>query len=215
METLHDDTQSSPVWAIFADLMAALAGILVLTLVWVIGIQLELSLSLEAEKQKRLAEEKRRMALEAALDNPLTHGRVTFQDGRIGISGNVLFAVNSDHLQADGAQLLESLVPVLRDYLSEHDELLMVSGFTDDLPVQRGNARYHDNWGLSAQRALTVMRTLVELGMPADQVFAAAFGAHQPVASNRTDEGRARNRRVELTVVPRAQRDADNGAGDD
>lgn len=64
MDELHDsDAQASPVWAIFSDLMAALVGILVLLLVWVIGIQLELSQSLEQEKAKRLAEEQRRMAL--------------------------------------------------------------------------------------------------------------------------------------------------------
>ena len=58
MDELHDsDAQASPVWAIFSDLMAALVGILVLLLVWVIGIQLELSQSLEQEKAKRLAEE--------------------------------------------------------------------------------------------------------------------------------------------------------------
>ena len=83
------------------------------------------------------------------------------------------------------------------------DELLMVSGFTDDLPIQRGNRRYQDNWGLSAQRALTVTRTLINQGMPADQVFAAAFGPHQPVVPNDSDTTRAQNRRVELTTVPR------------
>ena len=57
MDELHDpEGQATPVWAIFSDLMAALVGILVLILVWVIGIQLELSQSLEQEKQRRLQE---------------------------------------------------------------------------------------------------------------------------------------------------------------
>ena len=59
MDDLHD-SDSSSVWAIFSDLMAALVGILVLVLVWVIGIQLELSQSLEEEKARRVAEEQRR-----------------------------------------------------------------------------------------------------------------------------------------------------------
>ncbi len=51
MDELHDsDAQASPVWAIFSDLMAALVGILVLLLVWVIGIQLELSQSWSRKK---------------------------------------------------------------------------------------------------------------------------------------------------------------------
>ena len=215
MDELHDnDAQASPVWAIFSDLMAALVGILVLVLVWVIGIQLELSQSLEQEKAKRLAEEQRRLALEQALADPLASGRVTFEDGRIGISGSVLFQLNSDQLQAEGVALLQDLVKPLQVYLNQHNQMLMVSGFTDDLPIQRGNRRYEDNWGLSAQRALTVTRTLIDQGMPADQVFAAAFGPHQPVAPNDRNAHRAKNRRVELTTVPRRNTDPANGDND-
>ncbi|MGK0393255.1 MAG: hypothetical protein AOY29_10725 [Alcanivorax borkumensis] len=210
MDELHDsDAQASPVWAIFSDLMAALVGILVLLLVWVIGIQLELSQSLEQEKAKRLAEEQRRMALEEALADPLASGRVTFNNGRIGISGSVLFQLNSDRLQPEGKALLSDLVKPLQVFLSQHDDMLMVSGFTDALPINRGNGRYADNWGLSAQRALTVTRTLIEQGMPADQVFAAAFGDNQPVAPNDDADSRARNRRVELTTVPRQSEKSD------
>ncbi|MGQ7298878.1 OmpA family protein [Marinobacter nauticus] len=204
MEQLEGgEQQSAPVWAIFSDLMAALVGILALILVWVIGIQLELSQSLAEEIEKREAEEQRRMALEQALEDPLTKGLVTFRDGRIGISGNVLFELNSDQLQAEGEEVLESLIRPLQAYLEQHDELLMVSGFTDDLPMHPGN-RYQDNWGLSAQRALTVTRTLTELGLPNDRVFAAAFGPHHPAVPNVDAESRAQNRRVEISTVPRA-----------
>ncbi|MAP32121.1 MAG: hypothetical protein CMG81_06180 [Marinobacter sp.] len=210
------EQQSAPVWAIFSDLMAALVGILALILVWVIGIQLELSQSLAEEIEKREAEEQRRMALEQALEDPLTKGLVTFRDGRIGISGNVLFELNSDQLQAEGEEVLESLIRPLQAYLEQHDELLMVSGFTDDLPMHPGN-RYQDNWGLSAQRALTVTRTLTELGLPNDRVFAAAFGPHHPAVPNVDAESRAQNRRVEISTVPRApsaSTDAETGEGD-
>ncbi|MDO6822877.1 OmpA family protein [Marinobacter sp. 1_MG-2023] len=204
MEYLEDgEQQSTPIWAIFSDLMAALVGILVLILVWVIGVQVELSQSLEDEKAKREAEEQRRIALEQALEDPLTKGLVTFQNGRIGISGNVLFELNSDQLQADGLDVLEALITPLQTYLTQHEELLMISGFTDDLPMHSGN-RYQDNWGLSAQRALTVTRTLMELGLPNDRVFAAAFGPHHPAVPNTDAESRARNRRVEISTVPLA-----------
>jgi flagellar motor protein MotB len=204
MEQLEGgEQQSAPVWAIFSDLMAALVGILALILVWVIGIQLELSQSLAQEIEKREAEERRRIALEQALEDPLTKGLVTFRDGRIGISGNVLFELNSDQLQAEGEEVLESLIAPLQTYLAQHDELLMVSGFTDDLPMHPGN-RYQDNWGLSAQRALTVTRSLTELGLPNDRVFAAAFGPHHPAVPNVDAESRAQNRRVEISTVPRA-----------
>ena len=194
----------APVWAVFGDLMAVLLGAFVLVLVGTLAVQMDLVASLEAEVEKRRVEEQRRMALEKALAIPLASGRITVDNGRIGISGSVLFAVNSDELRPEGRQLLRSLVQPLQVYLGERDELLMVSGFTDDRPVRESNRRFADNLELSAQRALTVTRALIEEGMPAGQVFAAAFGPEQPVASNADEQGRALNRRVEMAPVPRA-----------
>ena len=196
--------QTAPVWAVFGDLMASLLGAFVLVLLGVLVVQMDLVASLQSEVEKRRIEEQRRMALERALAIPLASGRVTLSNGRIGISGNVLFAVNSDELRPDGRQLLRSLVPPLRVYLGERDDMLMVSGFTDDKPLVEKNRRFEDNLELSAQRALTVTRVLIEEGMPASRVFSAAFGAQQPVASNASEQGRALNRRVEMAPVPRA-----------
>jgi flagellar motor protein MotB len=200
--------QAAPVWAVFGDLMSGLVGAFVLVLVGVLVVQMDLVASLQAEVAKRRIEEQRRIALEKALAIPLASGRVTLDDGRIGISGSVLFPVNSDQLRPEGQQLLRSLVHPLRVYLGERGEMLMVSGFTDDRRIQEGNLRFADNLELSAQRALTVARALIEAGMPSSQVFAAAFGAEQPVASNASDSGRALNRRVEIAPVPRSSRPA-------
>ena len=152
---------STPVWAVFGDLMAGLLGAFVLILVGVLGVQLELVTSLETEIQKRQQEEQRREALEKALAGPLASGRVTLNNGKIGISGNVLFALNSDQLQPEGKQLLKSLSQPIAAYLGASEQMLMVSGFTDDMPVRGSNSRFADNWELSAQRALTVTRTLI------------------------------------------------------
>lgn len=211
MEELDDGySQEPPIWAIFGDLMSGLVGVFVLLLIWVLGFQLELSKSLEEEVAKREAEEQRRIALEEALADPLAQGRVTLRDGRIGISGSVLFSLNSDQLQPEGRELLQTLVAPLRVYLNQRDQMLMVSGFTDDLPIQKGNNRYTDNWELSAQRALTVTRALIEDGMPPYQVFAAAFGAQQPVVPNSDSKGRSQNRRVEMAPVPRGKNLSDS-----
>ena len=204
-----DDTdagveQVAPVWTVFGDLMSGLLGAFVLILVGVLGVQLELATHLEAEVQKRQLEEKRRMALEKALAIPITAGRVSLNDGRIVISGSVLFLFNSAQLQPEGRLLLKTLVEPLRVYLGERNELLMVSGFTDDVPIHQGSTRFADNWELSAQRALTVTRALIDEGMPSSLLFAAAFGEEQPVASNTDNLGRSRNRRVEMAPVPRA-----------
>ena len=205
-DTLDDAAEpTAPVWAVFGDLMAGLLGAFVLILVGVLVVQIDLVASLKQEVEKRQQEEKRRMALEKALAIPLASGRVTVHEGRIGISGSVLFAAGSAELRTEGRQLLQSLVVPLKVYLMERDEMLMVSGFTDNTALLQGrHQRIADNLELSAQRALTVTRALIEEGMPSSQVFAAAFGAEQPVADNADESGRAQNRRVEMAPVPRA-----------
>ena len=195
---------TAPVWAVFGDLMSGLLGAFVLLLVGVMVVQLQLTSSLEDEVKKRQVEEQRRISLEKALAIPLASGRITLNNGRIGISGRLLFSLNSDQLQPEGRKLLLSLVTPLRAYLGARNEMLMVSGFTDDRSIRGSNSRFEDNWELSAQRALTVTRALIEEGMPSSLVFAAAFGSEQPLTPNTSEGARAQNRRVEMAPVPKA-----------
>jgi len=201
----HDaDTESTaPTWISFADLMTGLLGAFVLLLVGVMATQLEMASKLEVEVQKRQVEEQKRLSLEQALAIPLASGRITLNNGRIGISGKLLFELNSDKLEPEGRKLLKSLVLPLRSYLQSRDEILMVSGFTDDQTIRSRNRQFADNWELSAQRALTVTRTLIEEGMPSAMLFAAAFGQEQPLVANTSDKARAQNRRVEIAPVPK------------
>jgi flagellar motor protein MotB len=178
-------------------------GAFVLLLVGVMVVQLQLTANLEDEVKKRQIEEQRRISLEMALAIPLASGRITLNNGRIGISGRLLFSLNSDALQPEGRKLLDSLVPPLRAYLGARDEMLMVSGFTDDRSVSAKNPQFADNWELSAQRALTVTRALIEQGMPSSLVFAAAFGSEQALTPNVNEAARAQNRRVEMAPVPK------------
>ncbi|WIH04149.1 OmpA family protein [Xanthomonas translucens pv. graminis] len=203
-DELEIDAESgAPIWAVFGDLMSVLLGAFVLILIGVIGVQLQLSHKLDEEVRQRQAEARQRKTLEQALAAPLAAGRVTLVDGRIGIRGSVLFALNSDQLQPAGRELLNSLAAPLAGYLKARGEILMVSGFTDDRQVRDSNRQFADNWELSAQRALTVTRALIEEGVPADAVFAAAFGAQQPVSPNSDEAGRASNRRVEMAPLPK------------
>lgn len=199
---------SAPIWASFGDLMSVLLGAFVLVLVGVIAVQAQLAGQLDEEMKRREQEALQRKALGDALAAPIAAGRVTLVDGRIGIRGNVLFALNSDQLQPEGRELLKSLATPLAGYLRSREEILMVSGFTDDRQVRDGNVQFADNWDLSAQRALTVTRALIDEGVPSDSVFAAAFGSEQPISSNDDAEGRARNRRVEIAPMPRPSKPA-------
>ena len=192
-----------PIWAVFGDLMSGLLGAFVLILVCVLGLQLELATRLETEMQQRQADAQRLQTLEQALAGPLAAGRVTLVDGRIGISGSLLFSLASAELEPEGRQLLKSLAGPLVAYLQARNEMLMVSGFTDNRQVRGGSRQFTDNWELSAQRALTVTRALIEEGVPSASVFAAAFGAEQAVASNADADGRSKNRRVEMAPMPK------------
>ena len=207
---IEQEGVGAPAWAAFGDLMAGVLGAFVLVLAAALVGQLDLANQLKAEVEQRQAEQARREALERALAGPLADGRITLIEGRIGISGAVLFGVGSDQLHADGRALIKSLAVPLRTYLAQRDEILMVSGFTDDrgLITGKGAPKFSDNWELSAQRALTVARALMAEGLPPDAVFAAAFGPQQPVASNDDASGRALNRRVEIAPTPRPRRAA-------
>jgi len=194
---------SVPVWAAFGDLMACLLGVFVLFFVWIVSFEVSMADDLAAERAQRVAATDRLETLESALAGPLRAGLITFVNGRIGIRGSVLFDLNSAELRAPGRALLIEMASPLGAYLGSREESLMVSGFTDDLQMRGALRTYHDNWELSAQRALTVVRALGDAGVPLDTLFAAGFGENHPVAPNDNPENRAKNRRVEMAPVPR------------
>ena len=97
---------AAPIWAVFGDLMSVLLGAFVLVLLGAIGMQLELTARLEDEVRHR--RKCSAASRSKALAVPLAAGRVTLVNGRIGISGSVLFALNSDQLQPEGRDLLKS-----------------------------------------------------------------------------------------------------------
>jgi len=199
-----DALDAVPVWPAFGDLMACLFGVFVLFFVWTVSMDTTLARDLVKERATRAAESARREALERALAGPLAAGRITLVDGRIGIRGSVLFDLNSAELRDEGGQVLRDIAAPLHSYLAERNELVMVSGFTDDRVIHGGIGSYHDNWELSAQRALTVTRALEADGVPHEWLFAAGFGDNHPIAPNASAEDRAKNRRVEIAPVSRA-----------
>jgi flagellar motor protein MotB len=184
--------------------MACLFGLFVLFFVWMVMTQVVMGRDLASERAHLAQTRAKLTALESALAGPLASGLITLVDGRIGIRGAVLFESNEARLRAQGRDLLKQLAAPLGTFLEQNEVALMISGFTDDKQL-KGNGEFVDNWELSAQRALTVTRTLIEAGLPGDSLIAAGLGDHHPVAPNDTDEERAQNRRVEISPVPRPQ----------
>jgi flagellar motor protein MotB len=197
-----DTTPAWYIWPAIADIMVCLLGIFVLLFVWSTVLQIEIEAKLKAEQEARQAEAKRLEVLEQALAKPVAEGRITLSGARIAMQGSVLFKLGSAELSSEGNAIIQDIVEPLGAYSEQSEGSVMVSGFTDDQPLLGITSPFQDNWELSTERALTVMRALVAAGFPVGKVFAAGFGEYKPVAPNVSDENRARNRRVEITPVP-------------
>ncbi|MBE3582797.1 MAG: OmpA family protein [Limnochordaceae bacterium] len=131
----------------------------------------------------------------------LVQVRIQTEGMSVLISDVALFPTASAELTPSAQSLLKKLVPVLRPL----PNLLQIRGYTDDRPIR--TPEYPSNWELSLARAVSVLRLLVQSGIPVERLSAAGFGPLYPVASNATPAGRARNRRVEIVVLqtPAAQ----------
>ena len=77
------------------------------------------------------------------------------------------------------------------------DREFQIAGHTDNTPMRGG-----DNWQLSTARAVTVLRFMVQSGVPANRLSASGYADTQPVATNDTDEGRGQNRRIDIVLLP-------------
>lgn len=99
--------------------------------------------------------------------------------------------------------LMNTIKEVVPDILSSHDYRVYVEGHTDDMPIKSSpDKRYVDNMELSFLRAKAVASILVENGISIDLISVTGYGETRPIAPNDTDEGRIKNRRVEIKLVP-------------
>lgn len=124
---------------------------------------------------------------------------VRLVDGRmvLALPTDVLFASGSAALSAEGVTAVGEVAQVLAGMA---DRRFQVEGHTDNLPIH--TAKYPSNWELSADRALGVVKAMMQAGMDPHTLSAAAFGEYHPVAENDTDEGRRQNRRIEVVLLP-------------
>jgi chemotaxis protein MotB len=109
----------------------------------------------------------------------------------------ILFDSGSATVKPEGRQVLAAVANELGRQLTG---LIRVEGHTDSLPIS--NARFPSNWELSSARAIAVLRVLADNGVATERLSAAAMGPYRPIADNETREGRARNRRIEIVIVP-------------
>ncbi len=175
----------------------------------------QMTLTLE-EQQKALAEYKAKARqleqikarfdlLRKKLDELTKLGlAVTIRNNRMVISlpGDVLFDSGKETLRKEGKDILAKVAGVIKNDPALLGRYYQVAGHTDNKPY--GGA-YRDNWGLSLMRSREVLLFLVNdstTGMPAQKWSAAGFGDTDPIADNNKDDGRQKNRRCDVIVVP-------------
>jgi chemotaxis protein MotB len=116
------------------------------------------------------------------------------------VNSDLLFASGSWQMRPQGQQIIANLAKKLAPTQQNH---LMVSGYTDNAPIGEALRRegVTSNQELSEKRADAVMQFLISQGLKPDLVSAKGFGEADPVASNNSAQGRAQNRRVELSLA--------------
>lgn len=139
-----------------------------------------------------------------ALQDELKRGTVALQQRgnklTLALASGEVFAQGDATMTATGASLLERIGAALQQFRNQRIE---VAGHTDSIPVRSDNRRpFRDNLELSRARAQHASQTLIDSGLGADRIKTVGYAATKPIASNKTAEGRSKNRRVEIIVTP-------------
>jgi chemotaxis protein MotB len=125
--------------------------------------------------------------------------RVRIVDGQmvVELATDVLFPSGSAVLSPSGKAAVVEVAQVLA---AIPERRYQIAGHTDDVPIR--TARYRSNWDLAFDRAHSVLQAMLETGMPNTRISASSYGEYRPTADNASDEGKAKNRRIEIIVVP-------------
>lgn len=150
------------------------------------------------ENREELAEA--RDLVTVALDAAGLVDTVSFEITQRGLTiaiatDDVLFASGSAEFGERGAEIIGAIAPILTNFTND----VFVEGHTDTVPL---NAFGYDNWNLSSDRALAVLKLLIDQhAIEPARLAASGYGEYRPKADNATDDGKAQNRRVELVIV--------------
>lgn len=143
--------------------------------------------------------------LQEKMKEEIAHGDIQLtQSGgklRVGLVDKILFHSGEAGISKRGESVLARVGAILAPI---EDRQIQVSGHTDNTPISdKLKAQYPTNWELSTARATTVVRFLSEkASVPAERLLASGYGEFEPIASNKSPSGRARNRRIEILLTP-------------
>lgn len=130
---------------------------------------------------------------------------IRIEGDRFVFQSEVLFPTGSAQLQPQGeqqlGQLADTLLKIARDIPADVDWILRVDGHTDRRPIR--TAEFKSNWELSSARAISVVKFLIDRGVPPYRLAAAGFGEYQPLVEATDEQAMARNRRIEMKLDQR------------
>lgn len=167
-----------------------------------------LSESLDRAAKKTQEQEKASSTYQQLLKEMKTEiaqGQITIKElkGKLtmDVVDKILFASGEAKVKKEGLEVLDRVVEILKDV---KDKNIRIEGHTDNVPIAGKLAKiYPTNWELSAARAINVSRYLQQQGIDPSVLSATAFGEYQPIADNTTPEGRAKNRRIAIILLPK------------
>ncbi len=139
------------------------------------------------------------------MKSEISQGQVTISElkGKLTVNmvDSLLFDSGKAEVKKGGLEILGKVISILKNV---KDKSIRIEGHTDNVQISRALAqRYPTNWELSAARAINVARYLQDQGIDPANLSAVAYGEWKPVATNDTPEGRAKNRRIEIVLVPK------------
>lgn len=150
------------------------------------------------ETEKRLAEFKEltnkfsKLVNAGKLSVKMMNGRMT-----VALSTDILFSSGSAKLSTEGVKAIKEVSLLLK---SLDGRKYQIEGHTDNIPMK--SEVYPSNWELASARAISVVRTMIEAGLPTEQISAASYADTQPISDNSTPEGKKQNRRISIVIVP-------------
>jgi chemotaxis protein MotB len=163
-------------------------------------------LSQKAEKAEKLEKATQTYQdLQKKLEKEIQEGQVQIKEMKdrltVTMVDQILFPSGSAEVGKKGKAVLDKVVTILKDVKGKRIE---VDGHTDNVPIVSVlKKRFPTNWELSTARATEVVRYLQEEGgLDPQRLSAAGFGEYMPVASNDTEEGKHKNRRIEIVLLP-------------
>jgi chemotaxis protein MotB len=154
------------------------------------------------QEQKSKSEQLKNKMTEALLGYNEKDLSVVQKNGKVyvSLSENLLFPSGSAVINKKGVEALSKLAAVLN---LNNEVAVAIEGHTDSIPIR---ARYPDNWELSTARANSIVRILVNnYKVDPARVVATGHSSYDPVDTNSTPEGRAKNRRTEIVLSPKLE----------